>query len=316
MKKPFWFLPLSLALGAASVQAQTFNDFEQTEVDDGFNEVSTRAEAAFEAYGPFSAIQIYEESLLNGEAPSRVHLRLGQLFQQIGQNTDAAIHYRDCFEDDSIDPMDRELICQHGYISVTSNLNVVFFTPGAQLIILEPDSFAGPWSKDKRLPLNTNIKVSVESPGHEPQTSEFWMTPNLTWEAQEGRSILSQTVYIPEGYTYADKEYEHAQLEKSGIYTSDMVIKPWTPPKWSVFLTAGVGLALVGTGLAVGFSNQGTLDNIRNDQLSGACGKGFCTKRLNATENTSVLADSLWISGAGISAIAAALAIWCDWSAE
>ena len=72
------------------------------------------------------------------------------------------------------------------------------------------------------------------------------------------------------------------------------------------------GLALLATGLTLGFVNRGSLEDVRARQVDGRCGTHHCVGELADLEDRAVLADGLWLSGAGVTAVGVGLWFWLD----
>lgn len=249
-----------------------------------FNQVAREAEALLEQSGPAPAIARYARGL-EGELAGygRLHLRLGQLYQQDGQPAEAALHFRECDADERIDPLDRELICQAGWRAVTAPITLAGLPEGGKVLILEPEPFSGPLHSGQRVPLGA-LKVVVTSPGAPPREAVVRVKGPLTWP-EDGLEPL------PEAVTEAP----------------EVVDSPDDFGTWPAFAVAGTGALLVGTGLWLGFDNQGTLEDIRSRQVAGQCPSG-CGGDLRSAESTARLADGLWIGGAV--AVASGALLW------
>ena len=64
--------------------------------------------------------------------------------------------------------------------------------------------------------------------------------------------------------------------------------------RWPAYTSAAVGLALMGTGIAIGLDSRANLENLRvNQTRPGACGPDFCNSQLGSLENRARLADGL-----------------------
>ena len=110
-----------------------------------YADLARRAEAAFAQAGPGAAIPLYEEGLAAFPAGyGRVHLRLGQLYQQLGRNAEAAGHFKACEADARVEAIDRELICQDGLRVTTATVSLTGLPEGGRVAVIEPVAFAGP----------------------------------------------------------------------------------------------------------------------------------------------------------------------------
>ncbi|MEZ4467369.1 MAG: hypothetical protein R3F60_03920 [bacterium] len=257
-----------------------------------FNQLAREAEALLQSQGPTAAIARYEKALLTDFAGyGRVNLRLGQLYQQEGRHALAAGHFKDCDEDERVDAVDRELICQDGLRASTAPLEIVGLPAGGQVVVLEPVLFAGPLRPGDRLPLG-ELRVVVEAPGRPPRESRLRLDGPMSWTALLG---------------------EAAPMEEAGplrVLPADPVdpvdpVDPGGPGegavRWPAWAAAGTGVALVGTGLYLGFDNRQTLDDIRDRQQRAEC-PGSCASELSSAEGRAKLADGLWIGGAVVAA--------------
>ncbi|MCB9549687.1 MAG: hypothetical protein H6706_28100 [Myxococcales bacterium] len=253
----------------------------------GFNQLAREAEALLRTSGPAAAIARYEQALLSDFAGyGRVHLRLGQLYQQERRFALAARHYTDCDEDERVDAVDRELICQEGQRACTAPVELVDLPAGGQVVVLEPTLFAGPLRSGERVPLGP-LRVVVEAPGHPPRESRLTVEGPLNWRVVLGEPLAP-----------ADVPDE----------APPSVLPPEVPPppggealRWPAWAAAGAGVALVGTGLWLGVDNRQTLDDIRDDQRLARC-PGSCATELSEAESRARLADGLWIGGAVVAA--------------
>ena len=254
-----------------------------------FNQVAREAEALLEQQGRSPAITRYEQGL-GGELAGygRIHLRLGQLFQEEGQPGRAAFHFRECDADERLDPLDRELICQAGWRAVTAPITLEGLPEGGKVLILEPEAFSGPLHSGQRVPLGA-LKVVTTAPGQPPREAVVQVVGPLTWPVGGTVDAPDET---PPGLVVREPEVVDTH-EEFGTW-----------PAWAV---AGTGAALVGTGLWLGFDNRGALDDIRGRQVAGEC-PGGCAGELRSAESTARLADGLWIGGAV--AVAGGALLW------
>lgn len=259
-----------------------------------FNERALRAEKALEAHGTEAAIAIYRGALEETEQFGRVHLRLGQLYQQQGDLPQAAAHFRDCDRDERVDSMDRELICRRAFEEITAPLTVTGLPPEGAVVILEPRAFAGPLKSGDRLPMG-RIRVAVDAPDRIQREAEFEHTGKAPWSAEIGmarpRGPLIPGDFIVEGDPPPTEDAPPGVSASGGGNGL---------PVWPAYAVGGLGAALVGGGLYLGFSNNAELDDIRARQRNGGCGLKFCGSELADAENTATVADALWISGSAL----------------
>lgn len=276
-------ITFSLAVGGLA----RASDDVSPELMSRFNVLANRAEAARKSTGPVAAIAIYEEALLEGEGYGRVNLRLGQLYQQSGKNAEAADHYRRCLRDDRVDSIDRQLTCEPGFKKTTAHLHIDGLPEGGRVVVLEPELFAGAFRSGDPLPVGM-VKVMVEAPGREPRGSTIRLDRALRWTAAVGLE-RRQGPLVPSAFLNPDPDepeadsFVDAPLESGG--------RPVLP-----LISAGVGVALVGAGLFLGFDNRSTLDGIRSKQRDGGCAS-FCGADLSDSNNAAMFADGLWIGG-------------------
>jgi hypothetical protein len=254
-----------------------------------FRELAQSAERVLATQGPGAAIRTYEDGLLAlGDDYGRVHLRLGQLYRQLGVFSEAAQHFRICDGDTRVDAVDREVICREGFDAVTAPVEVGGLREGMKVIVLEPAAFMGPLPAAARLPLGP-ARFVVES-------------------AEGARS--EWTVDIAAPMTRFEVPHDALTPEIAGATESS----DDTPrgSRWVPWATAGTGLALLATGLTLGFVNRGSLEDVRARQVDGRCGTHHCVGELADLEDRAVLADGLWISGAGVTAVGVGLWFWLD----
>lgn len=251
-----------------------------------FAELARKAEAAFAQAGPGAALPLYEDGLARfGEDYGRIHLRMGQLYQQLGRNAEAAFAFKRCDADLRVDALDRELICQDGLKAVSAPVTLLAAPPGARVLVVEPVAFAGPLASGDRLPLGT-ARLLVEAPQHDRKETTIRVVPEgVQWTVELGAS-------------YTDEANAEPQPGDPGP----------GPRRWPAYVVAGTGLALVGAGVLLGYLNRDALAGIRHDQEKGACGDDHCQSDLDAAETRGTLADGLWIGGAGVTA--AGVGLW------
>ncbi len=275
-----------------------------------FNDLAQRAETTESKDGPEAAIRLYE-SALEGWANNygRVHLRLGQLHQKLGQTVSAAAHFRECMEDERVDALDRDFICKQGFREATVALVVDGLPEGSRLVVLEPRLFAREFTSGDRLPAGA-VKIVVEAPGRRPQTSTVQLSKKgdeaVRWVAQLGLKKRSGGM-VPDGFVSGEGEGEGEDLPpRDEFIAGEEVEPPSNAIRWPAYTAAGVGLAMVGAGLTLGFMNRGELDDIRSKQREGGC-SSFCGEDLATAQNTALTADVIWMSG---SAVAASSVLW------
>lgn len=285
------FPPLGLgALLIASVPGHARADQVAAPVAQRFAELARKAEAAFAQAGPGAAIPIYEQGLAEfPEDYGRIHLRLGQLHQQLGRNPEAAAHFKRCDADTRVEAIDRELICQDGLKSVTAPVELLEVPPEARVLVVEPVAFAGPLSSGDRLPLGS-ARLLVEAPQHDRrETTVRVQAPGVRWKVELGAA-------------YTDETNAEAPPEPPSKASR----------RWPALALGATGLALVGAGLTLGFMNRGGLDDIRHDQTTGACGADHCQGDLDSAETKGFVADGLWMGGAGLTAAGVGLWLFSD----
>ncbi|MBU0550942.1 hypothetical protein KKF91_20600 [Myxococcota bacterium] len=262
-----------------------------------YNEVMRKAERVLAEKGDQAAIDIYEDALLTYGEYGRVNLRLGQLYQKLGREVEAAKHYKICIEDERVDPLDRNMICERRFQTVTAPLELSAVPNEAKIIVIEPALFGGEIQSGVRLPIG-EIKLMVEVPGHYPQESTIKLEGPMTWRVVKGLSRREGRV-VPDGFV------DGTPPKGDGVGPDPFLGEPPAAPKairWPAYTALGLGAALVGVGLYQGFDNRAALDDVRAQQLNGGCGRGFCDQGLADAQNTAVLADALWISGATVAA--------------
>lgn len=265
-----------------------------------YNETALRADRVLAEKGPEAAVRIYEEALLN-QPFGRFHLRLGQLYRTLDRNAEAAVHFRACMADDRVDGLDRELICQPGFAEVTAPLTVEGLPDGGRVVVVVPRDFAGPFESGGRLPLGA-VRLTVEAPGREPRSSDLTLEGPTTWQAVLGL-LRRQGPVIPADFIGGDDGQPGPDLVgQRSADTGD-----GGPLRWPAYVTAGVGVGLVGAGVGLGLANRGDLDDIRARQRSGGC-DAFCKQDLLDAQDRAGLADGLWIAGTVVAA--SAVLVW------
>lgn len=254
-----------------------------------FAELARKAETALAQSGPGAAIPLYEEGLAGfPDGYGRIQLRLGQLYQQLGRNAEAAAHYKACVADLRVEALDRELICDDGLKSVTAPVTLTDLPEGAKVVVLEPLAFAGPFASGARLPLGS-ARLLVEAPHRDRMETTLRITaPAVSWT-------------VVAGAAYTDEE--NAEPKAAGDTPSSTP----GPRRWPL-LVGAAGLALVGAGLAVGFLNRDALDGIRRDQTAGKCGADRCRGELDDSKQKALAADVLWMGGTGVTT--AGVGLW------
>lgn len=281
----------SLLLGAflvAAAPCPARADQVAAPVAQRFGELARKAEAAFGQSGPGAAIPIYEQGLAEfPEDYGRIHLRLGQLYQQLGRNAEAAAHFKRCDADTRVEAIDRELICQDGLKGVTAPVELLEVPAEARVLVIEPLAFAGPLQSGDRLPLGS-ARLLIEAPQHDRrETTLRVQAPGVRWKVELGAA-------------YTDETNAEAPPE------------PQTTRRWPALALGATGLALVGAGLTLGFMNRGALNDIRHEQTTGACGASHCRGDLESAETQSYVADGLWMGGAGLTAAGVGLWLFQD----
>ena len=267
-----------------------------------FNELALRAEQALADQGADAAVAIYEQGLVDLDY-GRVHLRLGELEIERGNRARAAGHFRACVRDERVDPMDRELICEAGFESITARLTITGLPKGARVVIVGPPSFVGPVRSGNRIPLG-RVDLRVEAPERYPARAEIDVEGPTEWHAIVGEPIdasaAAANVEIPEDF-----------IEQDPLITSDDEIDDESTQgaiRWPAYVAASTGLALVAGGVALGISNRGDLDDLRErQQIPGECGSRYCVDDLDQASSRARLADGMWISGVVVAASSVAL---------
>jgi tetratricopeptide (TPR) repeat protein len=278
------------ALLAAAAPCSARADQVDAPVAQRFGELARKAEAAFAQAGPGAAIPLYEQGLAGfPDDYGRIHLRLGQLYQQLGRIAEAAAHFKRCDADTRVEAIDRELICQDGLRSATVPVELLELPPEARVLVVEPLAFAGPLKTGDRLPLGS-ARLLVEAPQHDRrETTVRVQAPAVRWKVELGAA-------------YTDETNAEAPPEPASKASR----------RWPALALGATGLALVGAGLTLGFMNRGGLDDIRHDQSTGACGATHCRGDLDSAETQGYVADGLWMGGAGLTAAGVGLWLFQD----
>lgn len=263
--------PLGAALAADAVEPAVLDAFNAA-----VREVGSTAES-----DPDGAIAVYEGALLDGPARGfgRLHLRIAHLHRLAGRSADAAHHFEACLADERVDPIDRQFICERGLMQVTATLTVEGLPEGGQVTIIEPAVAAGPLASGARVPRG-ELTVVVEAPGRRVARSTVVVDGPTLWTARLG-------LEEPEGPLVPDAFVQDAPPPDDAVL-----------PRWPAYVAGGVGLLLVGSGVAVGVQNEDTLASIRQRQFDGRCGPDVCEGDLVSAETRAQLADGLWITGA------------------
>lgn len=264
--------PLSPAIAADDVDRPVL---------DAFNAV-VREVGQLPENQPDKAIELYERALLDGPARGfgRLHLRIAHLHRVAGRNAEAAHHFRACLADERVDQIDRQFICERGFEQVTSPLTVEGLPEGGSVTVIEPALFAGVHQNGGRLPQGEVLLV-VDAPGRRAERTSVAVEGPTLWTARLGLEEPEGPL-VPDGFVgdEAPPPVGHAL------------------PRWPGYIAGGLGVLLVGSGVAVGVENQDTLADIRARQSAGRCGIDVCAGDLTSAESRAGLADGLWISGA------------------
>ncbi len=293
---------LSLSIIVLAAAAQAADDVPEAFML-RFNELALQADRVAERDGPRAAIRAYEDALHSwGADYGRIHLRLGVLYQKLDMAPEAARHFADCRADQRVDELDRETICTSGFEQVARPLSITGLPDGGKVVVLEPSLFAGAIQSGDALPLG-KLKLVVEVPGHEPNTVDH-QHDGAPFAAEVGLEKRKRGPMVPDAFV---GEGDDPPDDGTGGFVQDDV-EPVTgdATRWPAYTAAGLGVALVGAGVTIGFMNRGDLDDIRSKQRAGDCA-AFCAQDLSDVENSAVMADALWISGA---AVAASSVLW------
>ena len=261
-----------------------------------FNAAATDADRIQSTRGIDAAIRIFEDGLADPENADygQFHLRLGQLYKRVGQFSKAAHHFTRCIEDDRVDSVDRDIICQTGYDQVTAILHVDDLPADGRVIVIEPTLFAGEFRSGGRLPMG-RLRLVVEVPGRKTRESTLNFDGPQRWRAELGM-MERKGPLIPQ-------EFVDTPVQRR----MDTELSVGQPVRWPAYTSAGVGAVLLGTGLVLGFDNQVVLQNIRTREAANRCGADACVADLDQARRTAAVADGLWISGAVVMASAVAL---------
>jgi hypothetical protein len=263
-----------------------------------FNRIAQKAAQARLAGGDKAAIVIYEEALLDPKYTNYggIHLRLGQLQKVAKRNSAAAFHFRRCIEDTRVDQIDRDIICKNGFDGVTTTLTIENLPFDAQVTIVEPIQFAGPFTSGSRLPKG-QVQLEVKAEGQENGIFVIVLNSPLVWQAKTGLRKRAGPL-IPDGFL----------LPKPGTDTTerDMMDEGPESIRWPAYTAVVVGAALIGTGISIGHINRDRIRQIRQD---GRDDSFYDSKTpLNDARQTAIIADSLWIGG--LVCAASSVAFW------
>ena len=270
-----------------------------------FNELALQADRLAERDGPRAAIRAYEDALNAwGADYGRIHLRLGVLYQKLGQAPEAARHFADCRADQRVDELDRETICTSGFEQVAKPLLITGLPDGGKVVVLEPSLFAGAIQSGDALPLG-NLKLVVEVAGHEPNTVDH-AHDGAPFAAEVGLVARRRGSLVPDAFVGEGGGDDPPDDGGGGFVQDDVEPVSGDATRWPAYTAAGLGVALVGAGVTIGLMNRGELDDVRSQQRAGDCA-AFCAQELTDAENTAVVADALWISGA---VVAASSVLW------
>lgn len=273
------------ALALAPVVPARAADAVERPVLDAFNNVVRRVGDSAET-DPERAIELYEQALLDGPTRGfgRLHLRIAHLHRTAGRFAEAAYHFQSCIADERVDPIDRQFICERGLEQVTAPLTIEGLPEGGTVQIIEPATFAGLHQSGARVPRG-EVQVVVEAPGRLPERSTIAIDGPTLWTARIGLEEPTGPL-VPDDFVESPVE----PVEPDGL------------PRWPGYVAGGVGVLLVGGGLAVGLQNRDALGEIRDRQSDGRCGADRCAGDLSSAEGTAGLADAMWIGGAVLAA--------------
>jgi len=283
---------LSLALAAllgAGWPAPAAADNVPKALASRFREISQRAERALAGGDEGAAIRAYEDGLLTlGDDYGRAHLRLGQLYRKLRVFSEAAQHFRACDADVRVDAVDREVICRKGFAAVTAPLELTDAPDGARVVVLEPVAFVGPLSPETRLPLGPARLVVEAATGERAELNIDVTAPSTRVRVPNPAQVIEVEADVP---STGDAPQSRA---------------------WVGWATAGTGLAIVATGLTMGFVNRGDLEEVRARQVAGRCGATRCAGDLKDLEGRARVADGLWLGGAALTGLGVGLWFWLD----
>ena len=269
-----------------------------------FNRLAREARRIISNEGLEAGVEYYNDALLEpeNEGYGQIHLRLGNLYKELNRTTEAAYHYRECHRDSRVDQVDREVICWNGYLGTTATLTVQGLPDGARIVVIAPPSFAGTFEMGDRLPKG-QIELMVEAPGRMARGSRLELNRNLVWEAMLGLPHQDGPL-IPEGFIAEDKDPENLLLEPIPEQSNTTGAQ-----RWPALVAAGIGAALLGTGIGMGAMNSTDLKNLNTQRVRGLCpGLDFCNPRLAELQQTAKTADALWITGTILQV--GAIALW------
>jgi hypothetical protein len=272
-----------------------------------YNTLAKDGDKVLKNEGADAAIVFYEDALLDPtyENFGRIHLRMAQIHQEEGRYADAMYHFEVCTEDVRVDEIDRNFICKGGLDEVSAPLEILHLPRDARVFILAPRMNNGPFTSGDRLPLGW-VELTVETPGHHPRNSRFEHRRNTPWEARLGMRFRDGQI-VPDGFI-SDGRGDDAVDPMEAMAPT----RPDGPSSWPIYVTAGVGAALIGTGIGIGLNNQSAFEETRATQAAGTClpaPQTFpCGESITEARNRAVLADTLWISGT--TALTSALIWW------
>ncbi len=272
-----------------------------------FNKLAQKGDDVLRLKGPDAAIEFYEEALDDPKFENfgRIHLRMAQIHQEEGRYADAMYHFEVCQEDRRVDEIDRNFICKGGLDEVSAPLEILHLPRDARVFILEPRMKTGPFTSGDPLPLGW-VELTVEAPGHHARNSRFDHRRDTPWEARLGMRLRDGQI-VPEGFISDGQRDDVIDPMENMAPTA-----PSGASRWPIYLTAGMGAALIGAGVGVGLNNQAVFEDTRATQSAGTClpvPQTFpCGQSITEARNRAVLADTLWISGTTI--ITSALIWW------
>lgn len=273
-----------------------------------FNDTANQATDAEEKHGIDVAIAVYEEALLEPENDDYggLHLRLGQLQTKAGRTVLAAYHFSKCVRDERVDSLDRDVICKNGFQAVTAELTVVNLPFDSVMTVVEPPQFAGPFKSGNRLPRGI-IRLEVRAPGQQDEVFTIALNDDLVWQGKTGLKKRRGPL-VPDDFLVQDEPKEPSRKEQE-IALEPVKIEPTSKGiRWPSYLTAALGVGLVGAGIGVGIDNRNYLDGIREREQSGWCAVHYCLRDFNTAKDRAQLADGLWIGGAVT--MATSLVLW------
>lgn len=288
-------LALALALAAPPLPAAAEDDAPSALLD-AFNRLVAEVDPLV-ARDPQGALTRYGDAVARGplQGFGRIHLRMGQIHRDLGDTASAAHHFALCADDERVDAFDREQICQSAYEGLTVPLTVTGVPDGGRVEVVAPAPFAGTHPSGARLPRG-EVVLLVYAPDRYPMRSTLPLDRPTTWEARLGgkRTDLADAPGLAHRAPPPPVE--------RGL------------PRWPAYVGAGVGVALVGIGVALGNDNADGLTDIRDRQRGGGCGTDNCQGDLDAARGRALLADGMWISGAVLAA--GAVAWWFVFDGE